>query len=95
MAFTEVVIGPYKAIGIEVPLPNAPLILVVGKKGFIMCGYLDLATATRCGDAAAVVKGVNTVNEILERPVVAITPVAETLGITIGMSGRHALEKLF
>ncbi|MFH1094068.1 MAG: DUF1805 domain-containing protein [Candidatus Omnitrophota bacterium] len=77
-----------------VELNNASLILAVAPKGFLMCGYLDITTAEKLKDAACVITGVKTVEELLSKPVVKLTPAAQTLGITLGMSGRKALEKM-
>ena len=94
MNFKEITAGRRKAVGIEIPLPKAPLVLVLGKKGFLMCGYLDVAAAERLGDTAAVVKGVKSVEELLKKPVVSLTPKAARLGLRVGMLGRQALSKL-
>jgi uncharacterized protein YunC (DUF1805 family) len=94
MRFKQITTGRTRAVGIEIPLPNAPLVLVLGSKGFLMCGYLDVAAAERLGDAAAVVKGVKSVEELLQKLVVSLTPKASKLGVRIGMTGRKALSKL-
>jgi uncharacterized protein YunC (DUF1805 family) len=86
--------GLRRAIGIEIPLPKAPLVLVIGKKGFLMCGYLDVGAAGRLGGAAAVIRGVQSVEELLEKPIVAVTPRAFRLGVRVGMPGHRALSKL-
>ncbi|MFH2137239.1 MAG: DUF1805 domain-containing protein [Candidatus Omnitrophota bacterium] len=77
-----------------IQMPQARLILVVAAKGYIMCGYLDIATAGKLEDAACIVTGVKTVKELLEKPVVKITKQAEMLGISLGMSGKEALAKM-
>ena len=94
MRFKEIITGRRRAIGIEIPLPNAPLVLVLGKKGFLMCGYLNVAAAEKLGDTAAVIKGVKSVEELLKKPVAAFTPKAFKLGVRVGMPGRKALSKL-
>lgn len=77
-----------------VKLNNANLIIATAPKGFLMCGYLDIAMAEKIKDAACIVTGVKTVEELLNKPVVKLTPEAQKLGITLGMSGRDALEKM-
>ena len=79
---------------ILIELNNANLILVKAPKGFLMCGYLDIAIAEKLQDAACVIQGVKTVEELLNSPVVKLTRYAQKLGITINMSGRQALERL-
>ena len=79
-------------MGIRVDLKSAPLLMIVGEKGFLMCGFLNIDAADRLGEAAAVISGVSSFDEMLEKPVKAATSEAEKLGIKVGMPGREALE---
>ncbi len=91
----QVDINGKKLLGIEIRnLGNAPLILVKADKGYIMCGYLNIEIAEKLGDAAAVISGVKSVEEILEKPVKAATSKARELGVEPGMTGREALQKM-
>lgn len=94
MKNTEIKIGEKTAMGIEIPLNNAVLVMAIGKKGFVMCGYLNIDAAEKMGDCACVVKGVKNVDELLAGRVVALTTGAQKLGIKLEMSGKEALEKL-
>ncbi|MBD3271579.1 MAG: DUF1805 domain-containing protein [Elusimicrobia bacterium] len=80
--------------GLEIDLPAAPLVLVRAPKGFVMCGYLDRAVSEKFGQAAAIVKGIKSVEELLDGRVIDVTRAAGSLGIKPGMTGREALEKL-
>ncbi|MCS7131838.1 MAG: DUF1805 domain-containing protein [Hadesarchaea archaeon] len=91
----EVRVGERKALGIRVELPEAPLLLLVAPKGYVMCGYLNVETAERLGQAAAVVTGVRSLEEMLEARVTRATKKARELGIEEGMSGREALKLMF
>ncbi len=82
------------AVGYQIDLPGAPLIVAKGKKGFVMCGYLDTASADKFEAAAAVVRGVKSVDDLLEKPVTDVSRTAAKLGVKPGMSGRAALEIL-
>jgi uncharacterized protein YunC (DUF1805 family) len=82
------------AIGLRIFLGEAPLILIKAEKGYLMCGYLNIAVAEKLGDAAAVVRGVNTFADMLEKPVEELTSAAEALGVKRGMKGREALERM-
>ncbi len=93
MRTQDLVIGQKKAVGFEIDLPGAPLVLARGEKGFVMCGFLDVSRAEQFGAAAAVVRGVKTLEELLDKPVSAATPAAAKLGVTTGMTGRQALER--
>ena len=71
--------------------PN--MIVIVGEKGYLMCGYLNKDAADKFGDAAAIAGG-STFEEILANPVKAVTEEAAKLGIEVGMTGAEALERL-
>ncbi len=84
-----------KILGLEVKnLGRAPLIIAKADEGYVMCGYLNIDTAEKLGDAAAIVSGVKSVEELLEKPVKAVTTKARSLGVEPGMTGREALEKM-
>lgn len=71
--------------------PN--MLVILCKKGYVMCGYLNAEAAEKFGDAAAIVGGA-AFEETLANPVKAVTPAAEALGVTVGMTGAEAVEKL-
>jgi len=70
------------------------LVLIKAKKGYIMCGYLNLETAERLGDAACIITGVKTADDMLKAQVKSCTTNAKRLGIKEGMSGQEALKLL-
>lgn len=92
MKTREIVIDGKKGMGIEIDLPGAPLVLAKGNTGFIMCGYLDLHTAEKVNAPAAIVRGVNTVDDLLTAPIVAVSAAASMVGVKPGMTGYEALE---
>ena len=69
------------------------MLVILCKKGYVMCGYLNAEAAEKFGDAAVIVGGA-AFEETLANPVKAVTPAAEALGVTIGMTGAEAVEKL-
>ena len=82
-------------LGLKVELPDSPpLLLMVGEKGFIMCGYLNVEVAERLQVAAAMVSGVKSFQDVLEAEIKAATSKAREMGISLGMKGREALRKL-
>lgn len=83
------------ALGLKFEMQNAPLLVIKADKGFVMCGYLDMATAERLGDIAVRVSGVNSFEDVLNAEVAAATKAAKDLGVKEGMSGRQALELMF
>ncbi len=79
---------------IRVDLPTSPLVAVFGKKGYIMCGYLNLETAERLGQAAVIMTGVKSFGDILDGNVSAMTNQAKKLGVKEGISGREAIKMI-
>lgn len=82
------------ATGVHVKLPNADFLLVLGSKGYIMCGYLNMETAEKKGDAAAMVVGVSSFEDVLEAKIVSVSSRGKELGVTEGMTGKDALAIL-
>lgn len=83
------------AIGIKISMPDAPpLILIRGRRGALFCGYLNPDVAERVGLAVAIVSGVKSFDEILDKPVIYSSKKATELGIKPGISGREALTLL-
>ena len=95
MKQTKIDLNGKTALGYEIPLQNAVLVFVAAEKGFVMCGYLNIETAEKLGDAACVVRGVKTASGLLEAKIEALTSKAKLFGIEIGMTGREALERLY
>ncbi len=98
--YTLMLIEPIKvnngvALGIKIDMEHAPLLLIKADLGFVMCGYLDVSTANKLGDAAVKVKGVRTFDDVLNAKVSEISENAKELGITDRMTGQEALELMF
>lgn len=74
--------------------PKAPLLILQGGRGYLACGYISVATAEKLGDAAAIVRGVKTYDDMLAASVQETSPEAERLGVKPGMTGREALARL-
>jgi uncharacterized protein YunC (DUF1805 family) len=90
----DISLGKKSAVGYQIDLPGAPLLVARGKKGFVMCGYLDVKAADKFGTAAAVVRGVKTVDELMEKTVSDVSEAAAKAGVKSGMTGRQALAIL-
>lgn len=91
----KIKIGNNIAIGVNLELQNANLIVIRAKKGYIMCGYLSMETANRLGDVAAKVKGIKNFDDALKAKIVEVSDKAKENGIKEGMTGREALELMF
>jgi len=80
-------------MGLRTDLPDSPpLLLIMGEKGFVMCGFLNVESAEKLGVIAAVVSGVKTFDDVLNGQVKAVTSKAKNLGIEVGMKGADALK---
>jgi len=90
----EVTVGNKKFRGYEIKISEKTLVLIVGERGYLACGYWNLETADKFNDCCAIITGVNTVEEMLEKKVVALSKKAKEVGINLGMSGREALQKI-
>lgn len=77
---------------LAVKLQRKNLILIRGTRGYIMCGYLDLAVAEKFQDTAVVVKGVSTIDDVLKAKVCSCTSLAEKSGVYIGQPIKDVLE---
>lgn len=73
---------------------KSPLLVIKAPKGVMGCGYLNIETFNRTGEAAVIVRGVNTHEDMLRVKVVAVSEAARTLGIEVGVTGAEALEKM-
>ena len=83
------------AVGLRVDLPDSPpLLLIIGRTGFVMCGFLNIDTAERLNVTAAMVSGVKTFDDVLEAEIKAATSKAQTKGIRVGMKGKEAVKLL-
>jgi len=68
------------------------LIVLRGRRGYVMCGYLNLQAAQKLRDAAVKITGVSTIEEALEAKVLACTTCARRLGIYPGQPIKETLK---
>lgn len=95
METKEIKAGNGTATGYMIDMPNAKLVLAVAAKGYLICGYLNMETAEKLGDCAAVVTGVKNIDDLLAKSVVKVSVSAKNMGIEPGMTGLEALSKMF
>ena len=81
-------------IGYQIDLDHAPLLLIKARKGYIMCGYLDMKTANKLGDIAGKVTKVKTFEDVLRAPIVELSEKAKKKGFKIGMNASDFLNEL-
>ena len=80
--------------GFRIDLDNAPLILVKAKRGYVMCGYLNINAANKLGDIAGRVTGVKSFEDVLNAEIAEISDNAKKIGLKVGMKGKEFLNKL-
>jgi uncharacterized protein YunC (DUF1805 family) len=72
---------------------------ILTKAGIVGCGIYDLKTAAEFDQAIAIAKGTPEhplcePEDLFDAPIVGVTPKAQQYGITVGMSGKEAVELL-
>ena len=87
------------AIGISNRWNKGQYCVILTEAGLVGCGIYDVKTAAEFGQAVAIARGTpqNPLVEpedLFEAKIVDATPQALALGVTLGMTGREAVEKL-
>jgi len=81
------------ATGLKVDLPNSPpLLAIIGRTGFIMCGFLNAEAAEKFNVAAAIVSGVKNFEDVLGAEIKTATSKARMMGVKLGMTGKEAVK---
>ncbi len=73
---------------------KAPLVILKGDNGYIMCGYLNIDAANSLGDVAVRVSGVNDIDDVLNSKVNVCTDNAKNLGIKPGDNIMDIIDRL-
>ena len=94
ITFKKIKVEDEEADGYSVNIGNAPLLVVKAKKGFVMCGYLNISAANKLGDVAGIVTGVKDFDDVLNADVIEISENAKKLGLKTGITGKDFLKKL-
>lgn len=94
MILKEILLKNGPGLAMRMQMNNAALLVIRAKKGFVMCGYLNMAIADKLGDAACMVTGVDTFDEVLNTKLVKVSHKAKELGIHEGLTGKEALDIL-
>lgn len=81
-------------LGVRIEMPNAPLLLIKGNKGFAMCGYLNPQSAEKLGDAAIIVSGVHSFEDMLKARIKWASTRAKEMGVEEGEPLRNEIVKL-
>jgi len=85
-------------IGVKVGNPEFPekpaIIVLIAKKGFIVCRNFDIDALNKRNVTAARVEGLTKIEDALDAKIESCTLKAKALGVTEGMTGKEALMKL-
>src|SRR5580692_12039517 len=93
---------PFKngsAIGISNRWHKGQYCTILTEAGLVGCGIYDVKTAAEFGQAVAIARGTPQKplvdpEDLFDAKIVEATPLALELGITIGITGREAVELL-
>jgi len=93
----EMIFQNGKAIGISNRWAKGQYCSILTVSGIVGCGIYDLETPAEFGQAIAIAKGTPACplvepEDLLNAPIVGMTPQAAALGIRPGMTGREAAE---
>jgi uncharacterized protein YunC (DUF1805 family) len=85
------------ALGIRIGNPQNPekpvIIVILGKKGMLVCRNFDIHALEQRGISAVRVQGITSFEEMLNAPIESFTIQAQKLGIEKGMKGSDALSR--
>jgi uncharacterized protein YunC (DUF1805 family) len=87
------------ALGFEVSWDGGQFVMIVAEKGIVSCGVIDKNVMERFDAAIAIARGTPefplvTVEDLLDAKIADVTAKAASLGVTTGMNGEEALEKI-
>jgi uncharacterized protein YunC (DUF1805 family) len=85
-------------VGVKIGNPDSPenpaIIVLIAKRGLVVCRNFDIEALNERNITAARVKGLTKIEDALEARVESCTSKARALGIADGMTGKEALMKL-
>lgn len=91
---TQIELDKGQATGYLIELGNAPLILIKAKKGYVMCGYLNMNAANKMGDIAGRVTGVKSFDDVLNADIVEVSENAKKISLKEGIKARDFLNAI-
>jgi len=90
--FKKIKIGEKYIQVLSLKLSSKTLIVLSGKKGYIMCGYLDMKVANKFKDVAVKIVGVSNIKQALNSCVYSVSKAAKKLGIRKGQAIKDVLK---
>jgi len=92
LRYQKIKVGKSYIEGLCIRLQSKNFILLRGKRGYVMCGYLDLKAAEKFGDVAVKIRGISTIEQAIESAVHSCTSQALKLGISEGQPVAKVLK---
>jgi len=89
--YRRIKVGEKELDAFRIELASKSLIVIVGNKGYIMCGYLNMAVADKFKDVAVRVTGVDTISQVLRAKVESCSKQACKMGIYKGQPVKEVL----
>ncbi len=85
--------------GAHIKWTGFSILMVTGRKGFLVCGVFDLEAIERFNAAAAMVESapdnpIGTLDRFPNRKIMRVNARAQALGITVGMEVQKAFEAI-
>ena len=90
----KIKIGKKHVTALNLPLQSKKLIVLRGKHGYVMCGYLNLKVSEKFGDVGVKIVGVSSIANAISASVHSCTSAAKKLGIKKGQPVKDVLEKI-
>lgn len=90
----KIKIGKKYIQALVMKLGQKNLVVLSGKRGYAMCGYLNLTVANKFKDVAIKITGVATVEDALAARVHSCTRTALKMGIRPGQRVRDVLKMI-
>lgn len=88
----KIKVGKRYIEAVAIKLLSKNFVLLRGRQGYIMCGYLNMKAAEKFKDVAIKITGVSTIEEALKASVRSCTSSARRLGIYKGQPVREVLK---
>jgi len=92
LSHRKIKVGKEYVDALAVKLLSKNLVLLWGKGGYVMCGYLNMSVAKKFKDVAVRVTSVSTIEDALTSKVSSCTHPAKKLGIYVGQPIRNVLK---
>ncbi|MBP7087814.1 MAG: DUF1805 domain-containing protein [Candidatus Omnitrophica bacterium] len=92
MQSRQIKVGKKYIQAILIKLSHKNLIILLGSKGYIMCGYLNLTAANKFKEVAVKIVKVSTIAKALKAKTHSVTYAAKQLGIYRGQPIKDVLK---